>query len=95
MMPSISRFLLEGAELLHQDCSSMDRVMMYLEDSLSILHANLSEDNFTRTLDVIWDQLSDLLYKLVESNLQVRFGFYVKPLNNLILTKSLICDFSL
>ncbi|XP_077293918.1 C2 and C2B_Munc13-like domain-containing protein staccato isoform X3 [Arctopsyche grandis] len=72
MMPSISRFLLEGAELLHQDCSSMDRVMMYLEDSLSILHANLSEDNFTRTLDVIWDQLSDLLYKLVESNLEKR-----------------------
>lgn len=70
-MPSISRFLMEGAELLHQDCSSMDRVMMYLDESLQTLNLNLSEDNFTRTLDIIWEQLSDLLFKLVESNLEV------------------------
>jgi hypothetical protein len=73
-MPSISRFLLEGAELLHQDCSTMDRVMSYLEDNLSTLHSNFSPDNFTRALDVIWIQLSDLLFQLVQTNLEVNLN---------------------
>lgn len=66
---------MEGAELLHQDCSSLDRVMLYLEENLDMLHSQLNTDNFTRTLDVIWDQLSQLLFQLVETNLEVDFYY--------------------
>ncbi|KOB79071.1 putative succinate semialdehyde dehydrogenase, mitochondrial [Operophtera brumata] len=70
MMPSITRFLVEGAELLHQDCSSMDRVMRYLEANLDTLHEHLNNENFSRTLDIVWEQLGDVLYELIQANLE-------------------------
>lgn len=71
MMPSITRFLVEGAELLHQDCSSMDRVMRYLEDNLDTLYHHLNNENFSRTLDIVWEQLGEVLYELIQANLEV------------------------
>lgn len=65
------RFLTEGAELLQQDSNSMDRLMMYLEDSLKTLNSELNEVNFDRVLDAIWTELSVILYELVQSNLDV------------------------
>lgn len=65
------RFLTEGAELLQQDSNSMDRLMMYLEDSLKTLNSELNEVNFERVLDAIWTELSVILYELVQSNLDV------------------------
>ncbi|XP_026733593.1 protein unc-13 homolog 4B isoform X3 [Trichoplusia ni] len=72
MMPSITRFLIEGAELLHQDCSSMDRVMRYLEANLDTLYQHLNNENFSRTLDIVWDQLGKVLYELIQANLEKR-----------------------
>ncbi|XP_047990570.1 protein unc-13 homolog 4B isoform X3 [Leguminivora glycinivorella] len=72
MMPSITRFLMEGAELLHQDCSSMDRVMRYLEANLDTLYQQLNNDNFSRTLDIVWEQLGEVLYELIQANLEKR-----------------------
>ncbi|XP_049872647.1 protein unc-13 homolog 4B isoform X2 [Pectinophora gossypiella] len=72
MLPSITRFLVEGAELLHQDCSSMDRVMRYLEANLDTLHQHLSNENFSRTLDIVWEQLGEVLYELIQANLEKR-----------------------
>ncbi|XP_061378434.1 protein unc-13 homolog 4B isoform X2 [Danaus plexippus] len=72
MMPSITRFLVEGAELLHQDCSSMDRVMRYLEDNLDTLYHHLNNENFSRTLDIVWEQLGEVLYELIQANLEKR-----------------------
>lgn len=71
MSPSMRRYLTEGAELLHQDSNSMDRLMNYLEDSLRMLNAELNEVNFARVLDAIWMELSAVLYDLVQSNLDV------------------------
>lgn len=71
MSPPMRRFLTEGAELLHQDSNSMDRLMMYLEDSLKTLNSELNEVNFERVLDAIWTELSVILYELVQSNLDV------------------------
>lgn len=71
MMPSITRFLVEGAELLHQDCLSMDRVMRYLEQNLDTLNEHLSNENFSRTLDIVWEQLGEVLYELIQANLEV------------------------
>ncbi|CAK1555317.1 unnamed protein product [Leptosia nina] len=72
MMPSITRFLMEGAELLHQDCSSMDRVMRYLEANLDTLYQHLNNENFSRTLDIVWEQLGEVLYELIQANLEKR-----------------------
>lgn len=71
MCPSMRKFLLEGAELLHQDSNSMDRLMMYLEESLKTLNVELNELNFERILDAIWTELYVILYELVQSNLDV------------------------
>ncbi|KAJ8716635.1 hypothetical protein PYW07_003262 [Mythimna separata] len=72
MMPSITRFLIEGAELLHQDCSSMDRVMRYLEANLDTLYQHLNNENFSRTLEIVWEQLGEVLYELIQANLEKR-----------------------
>lgn len=65
------RFLTEGAELLHQDSNSMDRIMMYLEDSLQTLNSELNEVNFERILDAIWTELAFILKELVHQNIDV------------------------
>lgn len=72
MIPSITRFLVEGAELLDQGCSSMERVMLYLEANLDTLYNHLNSENFSRTLDIVWEQLSEILFQLIESNLEKR-----------------------
>lgn len=76
MCPPMRRFLVEGAEILHQDSNSMDRLMMYLEESLATLNNELNEVNFERILDAIWTELSAILYELVQSNLDVSELFY-------------------
>lgn len=65
---------MEGAELLHQDCSSMDRVMRYLEANLDTLYQHLNNENFSRTLDIVWEQLGEVLYELIQANLEVSFN---------------------
>lgn len=72
MSPMMMRFLTEGAEHIQQDSNSLDRLMMYLEDSLKMLHNELNEWNFQRILDAIWMELSSILYQLVERNLEKR-----------------------
>lgn len=73
MGPPMRKFLVEGAEVLHQDSNSMDRLMMYLEDSLNTLNTVLYENNFERMLSSIWRELSAILYDLVQSNLDVSY----------------------
>ncbi|XP_055617966.1 protein unc-13 homolog 4B isoform X2 [Toxorhynchites rutilus septentrionalis] len=72
MAPAMRRFLVEGAELLQQDSNSMDRLMMYMEESLAMLNSELNETNFERVLDAIWSELTTILYDLIQSNLDKR-----------------------
>ncbi|XP_055377531.1 protein unc-13 homolog 4B isoform X2 [Condylostylus longicornis] len=72
MSPAMRRFLTEGAEILHQDSNSMDRIMMYLENALSTLNAELNEVNFERILEAIWCEISVILFELVQANLEKR-----------------------
>uniref|UniRef100_A0A1B0BLC4 MHD2 domain-containing protein n=1 Tax=Glossina palpalis gambiensis TaxID=67801 RepID=A0A1B0BLC4_9MUSC len=65
----IRRFLAEGAEVLHEASNSMERLMMYLENSLRTLYNTLNEVNFARILDAIWAELSVNSYDLIQSNL--------------------------
>lgn len=71
MSPQMKKFLQEGAEVLHEDSNSMDRLMMYMEESLATLYAELNEMNFQRILDAIWIELSIILLELVQVNLEV------------------------
>lgn len=71
MAPAMKRLLTEGAELLHQDSNSVDRLMLYVDSNLSTLHEHLNEDNFNRTLEIVWDTLGQILHDLLQSNLDV------------------------
>lgn len=71
MSPQMRKFLQEGAEVLHEDSNSMDRLMLYMEDSLTTLNAELNDTNFQRILDAIWLELSIILLELVQTNLDV------------------------
>ena len=62
---------MEGAELSESTSNSMDRLLQYLDSNLITLHNNLNDDNFQRILMVIWQNMSDTLCQLVESNLEV------------------------
>uniref|UniRef100_A0A182QWZ4 Munc13-4 n=1 Tax=Anopheles farauti TaxID=69004 RepID=A0A182QWZ4_9DIPT len=72
MAPAMRRFLVEGAELLQQDSNSLDRLMMYMEESLSVLNAELNEINFERVLDAIWAELTTIMFDIIQSNLDKR-----------------------
>jgi BAI1-associated protein 3 len=71
MSPVLRKFLAEGAEISHQDSNSMDRVMMYLEDSLKTLNSELNEGNFERMLDAIWREIEIIMEDIVQTNLNV------------------------
>jgi len=72
MEPAVRRFLREGAELLNQDCNSVDRLMQYLDGNLIILHENLNAENFERILSAMWTSVAGSLLELVETSLEVR-----------------------
>ncbi|XP_012256082.2 protein unc-13 homolog 4B isoform X3 [Athalia rosae] len=72
MMPAMSRYLAEGAELIDTTSNAMDRLLQYLDSNITTLHDNLNETNFERVLLVIWEIMSKILYDLVNSNLEKR-----------------------
>ncbi|KAG7190820.1 hypothetical protein KM043_006889 [Ampulex compressa] len=72
MAPAMSRYLMEGAELIDTTSNAMDRLLQYLDGNLTTLHDNLNEDNFQRVLLVIWGIMAETLYELVHNNLEKR-----------------------
>ncbi len=72
MEPAMTSFLQEGAELLHQQCDVIDRLMRYLDENLNTLHSKLNPDNFNRVLEVVWEKLSTILSNLVQNGMEVR-----------------------
>lgn len=71
MTPSMKRLLIEGAELYQQDSNSIDRVMKYIDRNLETLYQELNEENFNKTLLIIWDKLGTILAELVQTSLEV------------------------
>lgn len=62
---------MEGAELIDTTSNAMDRLLQYLDSNLATLHDNLNKDNFKRVLLVIWEIISQKLYELINTNLEV------------------------
>lgn len=71
MSPAMTKLLIEGAEILHQDSNSIDKVMRYLDNNLATLHEYLNDDNFNRTLEIFWENLSKILHDILQNNLDV------------------------
>ena len=71
MAPPIRRFLAEGAEVLHEDSNSMERLMNYLDISLKTLYEYLNEVNFARILQAIWFEVAGIMDELIRSNVDV------------------------
>lgn len=67
----MTRLLQEGAELLHQQCNIIDRLMQYLDENLTTLNSKLNQDNFHRSLEVLWEKLSTILTNLVQNGIDV------------------------
>lgn len=72
MCPSMRKLLLEGAEVMHEDSNSMDRLMMYLDESLKTLFYHLSKVNFGRILTAIWEELAIILHEVVQTNVSLK-----------------------
>lgn len=64
---------MEGAEIIDTTSNAMDRLLQYLDSNLSTLKENLDKDgdNFNKILLVIWEIMSQTLYELINTNLEV------------------------
>lgn len=71
MTPSMKRLLIEGAELCNQDSNSIDRLMMYVDENLETMHRELNDENFNRTMEIVWDVLSKTLNEIIQTSLEV------------------------
>lgn len=71
MSPEISKFLIEGGEVLNTNSKHLDNLMQYLDDNLCTLSNELNEENFQRILDIIVDQVANVMFNLIQSNLEV------------------------
>ncbi|XP_050297020.1 protein unc-13 homolog 4B isoform X2 [Anthonomus grandis grandis] len=72
MTPSMKRLLIEGAELFDQDSNSIDRLMLYVDQNLATLNSQLNEENFNRTLELIWEMLSKILNEIIQNSIENR-----------------------
>lgn len=78
MSPEMSKFLMEGAEVINTNNKHLDNLMLYLDESLCTLSNELNEENFQRILDIIVDQIANIMYNLIQSNLEVSSIFFKK-----------------
>ncbi|XP_065216233.1 protein unc-13 homolog 4B-like [Planococcus citri] len=67
MEPSIERFLQEGAELLHQQPKVIDYLKEFLDENLINLNSKLNSEIFHHLLDMLWEQISEILDRLIEN----------------------------
>lgn len=67
----MKRLLIEGAELCDQDSNSIDRLMMYVDQNLETMHQELNDENFNRTMEIVWDVLSKTLNEIIQTSLEV------------------------
>lgn len=71
MAPAMKRLLIEGAELFNQDSNSVDRLMLYVDNNLSTLNRELNEENFDRTIYMVWEQLGKILKDIIQTSFEV------------------------
>lgn len=83
MSPEISKFLIEGGEVINTNTNHLDNLMQYLDENLCTLSNELNEENFQRILDIIIDQIASIMFSLIQNNLEVS-GLLITLSNNII-----------
>lgn len=78
MSPEMSKFLIEGGEVINTNNNHLDNLMQYLDENLCTLSNELNEENFQRILDIIIDQIASIMFNLIQNNLEVSADFNVK-----------------
>lgn len=71
MSPEMSKFLMEGGEVINTNSNNLDNLMQYLDENLCTLSSELNEENFQRILDIIIDQIANMMFTLIQNNLEV------------------------
>lgn len=72
LSPAMRRFLVEGSKLFRQDKNSMERILVYLQDSLAIFQVQLNETIFNNCLEAIFQELSHSLHEIFQTHINVR-----------------------
>lgn len=72
LSPAMRRFLVEGSKLFRQDKNSMERILVYLQDSFAIFRSQLNETIFDNCLAAIFQELSHSLHEIFEAHINVR-----------------------
>lgn len=75
MSPEISKFLIEGGEVINTNNTHLDNLMQYLDENLCTLSNELNEENFQRILDIIVEQIATIMFNLIKTNLDVSILF--------------------
>jgi BAI1-associated protein 3 len=70
MSPVVASLLIRGAEKYKSKPTSIDKLMLYLDNSLKLLHEELNEKNFQHALSSIWAEISTVFTNLVQESLE-------------------------
>lgn len=68
MSSTIAPALLAASENLHQNPTLLDQLISYLDDSLKILDADLTETNFKSVLTLLWSNLLAIANDIIQAN---------------------------
>jgi BAI1-associated protein 3 len=87
MAPNLQLYLTDGAASLDENCESMDKLMAYLEDSLTTLNGELNIQNFERVMDTMWLEICRILDN------KIKYSSLIDVRENQILTDIFSNDF--
>lgn len=76
MSPEMSKFLIEGGEVINTNNTHLENLMQYLDENLCTLNDELNEENFQRILDIMVDQIATIMFNLIQNNLEVKIITY-------------------
>lgn len=71
MSPEMSKFLIEGAEVINTNKDHLDSLMLYLDENLCTLSKELNEENFQLILNIIVEQIATITFNLIQCNIEV------------------------
>lgn len=71
----MSKFLIEGAEVINTNKDHLDSLMLYLDENLCTLSKELNEENFQLILNIIVEQIATITFNLIQCNIEVNVFF--------------------
>lgn len=72
MMPSIRKLMLEGAEIVKNGTEVGDRLLVYIDDSLSTLHSDLDQKDFYIAKTILWKTILIVFSEVIQKSLEVQ-----------------------